>query len=75
MIDILRQQNENLIKEYEKNNNYEELTKQRLIKGMLSDSKCFNKLTMDESYTLLKELCVNNDTLKDTYLRLMAESE
>lgn len=69
MIDKIRQINAALIKQYK--DNQEELKKQNLIKKILEDKYCFLKMDIDTAFSLLKDLNIPDEYLKDIYLELI----
>lgn len=65
MIEKLRQINDKLI---ELNlNNEKNLKKHQIIKEILSDEKCFFKISIEHAYSILRDLGIKESALKDTY--------
>ena len=69
MIKELRKLNLALIKENE--NNQEELKKQLLIQKLLENDRCFFEVDIETSYSILKDLHIPDNHLKDVYCNLI----
>ncbi len=69
MLNKLREQNLKLIKKYEAEGGYN-LIKQNLICSMLKNDDCFKQLSVEEAYTLLTDLGVKPEELKNVYIKL-----
>ncbi len=69
MIEILKAMNEDLIK---KNKNKPDALKiQQQIKAILSEDDCFLNMPIELAYSILRDLNVSENKLKDTYLQLI----
>ena len=69
MFNKLKQINELLI---EKNkNNKEELKKQKLIQGILSNINCFYNMDIETAYSILRDLEIPEYELKNVYKLLI----
>lgn len=69
MIEKLKEINNKLIKF--NINNPEELKKQKLIKKILSEKNCFLKMSIEQSYSILKDLNISDSEIKDVYFHLI----
>ena len=70
MLNILREKNKKLIKYYTINNDAKELTKQKIIEQILKHDNCFQELSLDEAYSILKDLQIDN--WKEVYAELLS---
>lgn len=70
MINELREKNKLMMYTYTKDNNQEELVKHRIIDKILEHDDCFQKLSLEESYTILKSLKIKD--WKKAYSRLLS---
>ena len=52
-------------------NNKEELNKQLLIKRILKEDNCFSKINTDISFSILKDLRVPEDKIKNLYMGII----
>jgi len=68
MIESLRKINLKLIKQYE--NNPTKLKKQLIIFNFLKHNDCFFKISIEDSYNILKDLGISN--YKETYIELIS---
>lgn len=69
MIETLKQINEELIKKCQ--DNPELLKKQLLIKRILSEEKAFFKISIESSYSILRDLMIPEASIKDVYSKLI----
>ena len=69
MIEKLRALNEMLIVTSE--DDLEELRKQKLIKKLLDDEKCFFKMDIESAYSLLRDLTIAEEDVEDVYCELI----
>lgn len=69
MIEKLKSINEKLIK-LNKNND-EELKKQLLIKKILEEKDCFLKISIEDAYSILRDLKISEEDLKKIYMELI----
>ena len=69
MIEKLKSINEKLIK-LNKNND-EELKKQLLIKKILEEKDCFLKISIEDAYSILRDLKISEEDLKKVYIELI----
>lgn len=70
MINKLRLENEKLIKKYE--NDEINLKKQLIIKEILKDNNCFIKMEVDIAISILKDLNIKDENLKEVYLEVVS---
>lgn len=75
MINILRQKNDRIIKRLSLVGDSQSLKKQVLIKKLLSDDKCFFKMSMEDSLTLLLNLDCSKEEAFELYKQLSSSSE
>ena len=68
MIEKLRHINNELI---ELSNDDYNLKKQRLIEKILSDDKCFFKISIEQAYAILRDLGLAENELKSIYMELI----
>lgn len=52
-------------------NNPTELNKQMLIKKVLKEKNCFLKMDIETAYSLLKDLKIPDEEIKDIYFKLI----
>lgn len=64
MLDKLRNQAENLLSV--------DKEKYTLIKNILKNDNCFFEMTMEDAYSILRDLKVKEEDLKKVYLILMS---
>ena len=69
MLERLRDINEKLINI--NSDNESELNKQKIIKNILSDDKCFFKIEMKYAYSILRDLEVAEKDLNKIYMELV----
>ena len=69
MLERLRDINEKLINT--NIDNESELNKQKIIKKILSDDKCFFKIKMKYAYSILRDLEVEEKDLNKIYIELV----
>lgn len=69
MMNKLREQNKLMLYKYSKENNAKEIAKHTIIGELLKSDDCFQKLSLDEAYTILKSL--NVDDWKEMYVKLV----
>lgn len=55
----------------ELNNGNDTYEKHVLIKKILSEKNCFLKMSIEQSYAILRDLGINENELKDVYLQLI----
>lgn len=70
MLNQLREKNKSLIEFYTINNDAKELTKQKIIEQILKFDDCFQKLSFEEAYAILKDLKIDN--WKEVYAELLS---
>lgn len=69
MIEKLQSINDNLI---ELNiNDAEKLKKHQLIKKILADNKCFFKIEIEYAYSILRDLGIPEENIKNVYAELI----
>ena len=69
MLEKIKKLNEQLIEKYK--NDLQQLEKQLLIKRILSEKNCFFKMNIETAYSILKDLEVKEDCLKEIYCELI----
>lgn len=69
MIEKLKSINKKLI-DLNKNND-EELKKQLLIKKILEEKDCFLKVSIEDAYSILRDLKISEEDLKKVYIELI----
>ncbi|MBQ9792291.1 MAG: hypothetical protein IJW32_00905 [Clostridia bacterium] len=72
MIEKLRIKNQKLIDEYSLTGNIKLLKKQMLIKTILSDNDCFNKIQMIDSIKILMDLGYTQEQALEEYKKLIS---
>lgn len=70
MLDKLRELNQKLIKKYEKAKDYKNTTTQKVIAQLLKNDECFLKMSIEHSYTILRELGFKEKDYEKIYLEL-----
>lgn len=70
MLNKLRQKNQELIKQYEQENNQQALMAQKVISQLLKFDDCFMRMSIEHSYALFRELNVKPDMYEKIYLEL-----
>ena len=69
MIEKLKSINKKLI-DLNKNND-KELKKQLLIKKILEEKDCFLKVSIEDAYSILRDLKISEEDLKKVYIKLI----
>lgn len=69
MLEKLKQKNKELIELYK--NDKEKLDKQLLIKRIINEKNCFLKISIETAYSILKDLNVKDNNLKEVYCELI----
>ncbi len=69
MIDKLKMITEKYIEE--NNNNPDELKKYKLIKEILNQKDCFLNMSIEYAYSILRDLHVPENELKNVYIKLL----
>lgn len=69
MIEKLKSINKKLI-DLNKNND-KELKKQLLIKKILEEKDCFLKISIEDAYSILRDLKISEEDLKKVYIELI----
>lgn len=69
MLEILKQKNEKLIELYIEDE--DKLSRQLLIKRILSEKNCFLKISVETAYSILRDLNVEESKLKQVYSELI----
>lgn len=69
MLNTLKKKNEQLIELYI--NDEEKLNKQLLIKRILSENNCFLKISIETAYSILNDLQVDKNKIKEVYNELI----
>lgn len=69
MIEKLKSINKKLI-DLNKNND-KELKKQLLIKKILEEKDCFLKISIEDAYSILRDLKISEEDLKKVYIKLI----
>lgn len=68
-MDKLITKNNQLIESYK--NDKEKLEKQLLIKRLLKEKNCFLKMSIETAYSILKDLGVEENKVREVYLELI----
>lgn len=71
MIEKLKNRNQKLIDEYSLTGNISLLKRQMLIKTLLSDGDCFNKIQMIDSIKILMDLGYSQEQAINEYKKLI----
>ncbi len=69
MLDKLRELNKKII---ETSTNEEEIKKQKLIKNILDDDKCFFKMNIKYAYAILQDLGIKKEDIENVYKELIS---
>lgn len=69
MIEKLRKMNKQLMKI--NFNNEQNLKKYNLIAKILEDDKCFFKINIEYAYAILRDLGIEENSIKDVYMELI----
>ena len=70
MLNKLRELNEKQLKKYEKEGDFKNITAQKIIKELLKPEDCFFKMTIEQAYTILRELGFDSKDYEKIYLQL-----
>ena len=73
MIDTLKQINTKLIDSNK--DNPQELKKYLLIKQILDKDDCFFDMNIEYAYSILRDLQISEDNLKEVYMQLIDSSK
>lgn len=73
MINKLKEINEQLIRI--NNNNNKELKKYLLIKEILNQDNCFFRMSIEQSYAILRDLHIPEKDLRNVYINLIDKKE
>jgi len=71
MLDFLVNANKELIKKYE--NDFIKLQKQLIISNLLKQKNCFFKISIEDAYSILKDLEISN--YEETYANIISYNE
>lgn len=69
MIDKIRKLNQQLLQINV--SNLKELNKQKLIEKILSEKNCFLKMSIEDAYSILRDLKIPEDQIEDIYSNLI----
>lgn len=69
MIEELRKIVDNFINVY--GNNPKELEKYKIIKALLNENDLFSKIDIDYAYSILRDLQIPEEELRNVYLKLL----
>lgn len=69
MLSKLQELNEEIIKR--NLHNKEEYDKHILIRKLLQDKECFQKITIEQAYAILRDLHIEEENLKQIYMSLI----
>ena len=72
MFEELKKRVEHLLKTAK---NPEDKQKYALINAIMMNKRCFFEIPMETSYSILKDLEVPEETIKDVYLELISKTE
>ena len=53
--------------------NEEEIKKQKIIMNILKDDLCFIKMDIDDAYSILEDLKLNDEEIEETYTSIMSD--
>lgn len=70
MLNKLRELNEKQLKKYEKEDDFKNITAQKIIKELLKPEDCFFKMTIEQAYTIFRELGFALKDYEKIYLQL-----
>lgn len=70
MLNKLRELNEKQLKKYEKEGSFKNITAQKIIKELLKPEDCFFKMTIEQAYTIFRELGFDSKDYEKIYLQL-----
>ena len=73
MINKLKEINEQLIRI--NSNNNKELKKYLLIKEILNQDNCFFRMSIEQSYAILRDLRIPEKDLRNVYINLIDKKE
>ena len=71
MINKLREQNKIMLYKHTKDNNQEAIAKHKIIQELLKYDDCFQRLSLEEAYTILHSLNVQD--WKEAYAKLLSQ--
>lgn len=69
MIDKIKRMNQQLLQINA--NNPSELNKQKLIEKILSEKNCFLKMSIEDAYSILRDLKIPEDQIHNVYFNLI----
>ena len=70
MLNKLREFNEKQLKKYEKEDDFKNITAQKIIKELLKPEDCSFKMTIEQAYTIFRELGFAPKDYEKIYLQL-----
>ena len=70
MINRLRKKNQELMQQYHNEKDDKNETIQKIINQIISDNDCFFKMTIEQAYTIFRELKVKENNFKNLYIEL-----
>ena len=71
ILEKLRQLNEDMLAINTNKDDKKEIKKQKTIQKMLKDDRCFFKMTIEQSYGVLRDLGIEEGALRQIYLELI----
>lgn len=69
IIKQLQEQNNSIM--YSNSDNEEIIKKHMLIKQLLEEKNCFLKMNTETAYSILRDLGINEEEIKNIYLKLV----
>ncbi len=70
MLNKLRKINDLLINKYRTEENFKKLSIQLNIKKLLTQNDCFFKMSIEQAFTVLRELDIKKENFENIYLEL-----
>lgn len=70
VLDKLRSLNQKLIEKYHKEKDDKNETIQKIISRLLKDEDCFFKVSIEQAFTILRELNIKKEDFEKIYLQL-----
>ena len=70
MINLLRSRNQMLIEKYASEQDYENLTRQRIISQILMSDNAFKEISIETAYAVLLDLGFDRAELRQVYIEL-----
>lgn len=74
MLNKLRELNEKQLNKYEKEGDFKNITAQKVIQQLLKQDDCFFKMSIEQAYTILRELGFDPKDYEKIYLQLTKQN-